>query len=106
MAARSGSGIAAAGVPRRPPSGSWDRVTGTIVRTPNTRVTIDAFADTTSDPSGFGEGRFYLGSVRVRTKSTGFAFAGPLPPAGANFLTATTADDAGNTSGFSQGFSL
>jgi hypothetical protein len=80
------------------------RVTGTLTSTPNTTFTIEIFADFECDASGFGEGRIFLGSVRVRTNAAGFAtftVVGALPPAGASFLTATATDPANNTSEFS-----
>ncbi len=81
------------------------QVTGTLTSTPNTMFTIEIFADFVCDPSDFGEGRIFLGSVRVRTNAAGlatFTFVGLLPPDGASFITATATDPENNTSEFSR----
>jgi hypothetical protein len=62
--------------------------------------TIEFFANSVNEPSG----KFYLGSQQVTTDSAGeaaFIFLGPLPPSGANFITATATDQNNNTSEFS-----
>jgi hypothetical protein len=76
------------------------QVTGTLTSAANSWFTIEFFANDASAPSG----RIYLGSRRVRTDAAGvatFTFLGPLPPSGADFITATATDAAGNTSEFS-----
>src|SRR5690606_36445649 len=63
------------------------------------------FANDQPDPSGFGEGRTFVGSTVVMTDADGrAAFAIDLPAAIApgQFLTATATDAFGNTSEFSQ----
>jgi hypothetical protein len=85
------------------------RLTGTLTSTPDTWFTIDLFANFVGDPSGFGEGRFYLGSVRVRTNRAGvatFSFTALDLPAGAFVFSATATDRENNTSEFSQWFLL
>jgi hypothetical protein len=80
------------------------QVRGTLTSTPSTTFTIDLFANVTADPSGFGEGRFYLGSVQATTSAAGranFLFTGSAPPSGATLITATATDSGGNTSEFS-----
>ncbi len=59
--------------------------------------------------SGYGEGRFVLGSAPLLTDSTGnasFTFQFPTPAGGARFVTATATDPAGNTSEFSEEFGV
>jgi hypothetical protein len=76
------------------------QVSGTLNSTPNTLFTIEFFANDASQPSG----RFALGFQVVRTNASGLAtfdFFGPLPPAGAHFITATATDPTNNTSEFS-----
>lgn len=70
---------------------------------PNTTFVLDFFSNTVSDPSGYGQGRTYIGSATVTTDSSGMAsftanftgtFAAPM------ILSATATDPAGNTSEF------
>src|SRR4029077_8015592 len=57
------------------------------------------------DPSGYGQGQTYLGSVQVTTDGNGnasFTVTLTTPvPAGQNYITATATDPNGNTSEFS-----
>jgi trimeric autotransporter adhesin len=76
------------------------QVSGSLTSTPNTTLTIEFFANDTNEPSG----RYFLGFQKVKTNAAGiatFTFFGPLPPTGANFVTATATDPANNTSEFS-----
>jgi hypothetical protein len=85
-------------------SGATTRIIGTLNSTPNSTFTLDFYANTAPDPSGFGEGQRYLGSTTVTTNAAGNApFDLPLAAATANgeWVTATATDPAGNTSKFS-----
>ena len=65
---------------------------------------IEFFANDILDPTGFGEGKTFLGAINALTDSNGFAaFTAVLPVAVSNtmFLTATATDDQNNTSEFS-----
>jgi hypothetical protein len=76
------------------------QVAGTLTSKPKTSFTIEFFASSTSGPSG----RIFLGLLKVKTNVAGlaaFTFNHPLPPAGANFITATATDPTNNTSEFS-----
>lgn len=53
--------------------GGSTRVTGTLHSTPNATFTIDLYASSAADPSGYGEGELYLGYVEVTTDSNGDA---------------------------------
>ncbi len=80
-------------------------IAGNITSAPRTTFDIDLFANLVCDPSGFGEGRFLLGSVRVRTNAAGFGaftFVAQRPAPGANVLTPTATDPNNNTSEFSE----
>ena len=81
-------------------------VDGRLNSLSNLDFTLDFFASTTCDPTGFGEGQRYLSSKRVATDAAGnarFAFRlPPPPPVGYPFITATATDENGNTSEFSQ----
>jgi hypothetical protein len=65
--------------------------------------TLELFANTACDPSGYGEGRTYLGAKPVTTNGAGhatYSVTFTLPYANPR-LTATAADATGNTSEFS-----
>jgi hypothetical protein len=78
---------------------------GSLNSTPSRRFALDFFASPTSDPSGHGEGAFYLGSTIINTDAGGDAFfnkmiALPVPN---GWVVTATATDArlGETSEFS-----
>lgn len=85
--------------------GPTTTVQGTMSSTPGTAFTLDFYAGTTVDPSGYGEGGRYLGSAAVTTDASGSAmFSAPLLAASVvgEVITATATDDAlRNTSEFS-----
>jgi hypothetical protein len=81
---------------------------GTFNSTPNQTFTIEFFGNIDGvDPTGFGEGRNFLGSTQVTTNAGGNAFFTGLNFAAArssvgSWVTATATDALGNTSEFSQ----
>lgn len=87
--------------------GPTTTVQGSLNSTPNTTFTLDFYASATADPSGYGEGGRYLGSVCVTTDGAGNATF-PANSLGAVFagevITATATDPNGSTSEFSQAF--
>jgi len=62
-------------------------------------VTIEFFASTSGDASGYGEGRTYLGSATPDSKGKIKPTLAPVPAG--TVITATATDAAGNTSEFS-----
>jgi hypothetical protein len=79
-------------------------VSGSLAAAATTIYTIEFFASPTGDPSGFGEGEFFVGSTGVTTDGAGsvsFAVSlGAVVPA--NYVVAATATDPnGDTSEFS-----
>lgn len=79
-------------------------ISGLLESTPNTALTLEFFANSISNPSGFGEGEQFLGTGAVTTNGHGavsftmtFAVAVPL----GQFIAATATDPANNTSEFS-----
>ena len=82
------------------------QVTGTLNSTANTAFRIELFANNTVDPSGYGEGQFYLGFTNVTTDAAGNAsFDVTLSgKSGANALSATATGPARGTSEFSPSF--
>jgi len=79
---------------------------GTLNAKANTEYRVEFFHNQTCDPSGNGEGQFYLGAIpSLVTNGSGNAtiiasVAMALPPAG-EFVSATATDPSGNTSEFS-----
>ena len=89
--------IAAAG------PGATTHVVGTLDSVANATFTIDFYANDVPDPSGYGEGQQWLGSITVTTDGSGHAaFDQVLTAATAagQFLTATATGSGGNTSEF------
>ncbi len=79
-------------------------VTGTISGQPNTQYIVTVYTNSTSDPSGFGEGEIKAATVNVTTNGSGSANFTANIPAGlsAPFVSATvTASVDGDTSAFS-----
>jgi Periplasmic copper-binding protein (NosD) len=92
-------------------SGSSVLVSGTLNGQANTTFAVDVYASPTADPSGYGQGQYYLGYTTVTTDASGNAsFAadfsaanlpgGVLPDGWA--VSATATDPGGNTSEFSK----
>jgi hypothetical protein len=78
-------------------------ITGNLNSTPNTQFALDFFATTLFDPSGAGEGEFYLGATSVTTDGGGNASFSVTLPVGltGRYVSATATDPYGNTSEFS-----
>jgi len=76
------------------------QVKGMLTSKPRSTFIVEFFATDVNAPSG----RTSLGTMTVKTNASGVAtytFFGPLPPVGANFITATATDATNNTSEFS-----
>ncbi len=77
---------------------------GSLAVTANITYTIEFFASPSADPSGFGEGQFFIGTTTVTSNASGTVnFSASLAaavPAG-YVIAATATDSAGNTSEFS-----
>jgi hypothetical protein len=78
-------------------------VVGTLNSTPNSTFNIDVFSNFACDPSGFGEGQQYLGTIVVMTDANGDAVINDgVPHAGGGVITATaTNTSTADTSQFS-----
>jgi parallel beta-helix repeat protein len=80
-------------------------VKGTLNGAAGTSYTIQVFSSPSADPSGYGQGRYFLRSFKVTTNAAGNAsFTETLssPLTKGQFVTATATDPAGNTSEFSK----
>jgi titin len=76
-------------------------VSGSAPASSNVPLTIEFFASPTADPSGSGEGQFFIGSTSVGTSGGVFGVIslGAAVPAG-YVVSATATDSLGNTSEF------
>jgi PKD repeat protein len=100
-------------------AGGSSTVTGTFTEAaePNTTLRLEFFANHAADPTGYGQGQRYIGSVNVTTDATGNArdangnlgFTAPLAAllSGEQILSATATNLAtGDTSEFCQDISV
>jgi hypothetical protein len=79
-------------------------IQGSLNSVANTTFQLDFYANAACDPSGHGEGQFYLGAGAATTDAGGnaaFSVTPPVAVAAGWLLTATATDPAGNTSEFS-----
>jgi uncharacterized repeat protein (TIGR01451 family) len=79
-------------------------ISGTLFDDPNSTYTVDFYTNPSIDPSGHGEGEYYLGSTVVTTDGNGngsfsASFGSDLRRP---FISATATDSIGDTSEFSQ----
>jgi len=86
-------------------TGSSTTVQGSFNSLANQAFTLEFFVSPTCDPSGYGEGRTYLGATMVTTNGAGDAvFSATVPvgaPAGAVITATATQNATGNSSEFS-----
>ncbi len=89
------------------PDGSNTRIEGRLNSIANAQFTLEFFANPTCDPSNFGEGQTFLGSISLTTDNsgdaifTGTAVSFPVAIPQGQFVTATATGPDG-TSEFSQ----
>lgn len=87
-------------------SGGSTTIRGSLNSAASTVFQVDCYANPVGDASGFGEGRFYVGSGTIATDSLGKGVFN-VPSAGVvvpgQVITATATDPNGNTSEFSAG---
>jgi CSLREA domain-containing protein len=70
-------------------------VNGVLSSRPSSTYRLEFYASTDRDPSGFGEGQIYLGSLDKTTDADGvltFAASLPAAPAGSNYISVTATD--------------
>jgi hypothetical protein len=79
------------------------QVSGTLNSTPNANFAVDFYGNDAADPSGHGQGHYYLGSINVTTNASGnVSFSTVLTGLKlGQSLSATATDPNGNTSEFS-----
>jgi parallel beta-helix repeat protein len=84
--------------------GDTTTVEGMLTSTPNTTFTLEFFANTVCNASGYGEGERFFASITVATDARGmasFSLTVALAISTDQFITATATDPVGNTSQFS-----
>ncbi len=80
-------------------------IQGTFNSTANAAFTLEFFSNPSADPSGFGEGKTFLGSLNVVTDGSGnaaFTFTPLVGIFGGQHVSATATNANGDTSEFSQ----
>src|SRR5262249_255102 len=80
-------------------------IEGTLNSRPSQTYRIELFANTACDPSGYGQGRNYLGSTMVTTDAGcngSFSATFPIGLPSTTRITATATNAAGDTSEFSR----
>ncbi len=80
-------------------------ITGTVSGSPGDTLTLEFFSNAACNPSGFGEGQTYLGSLVVMMDASGtsdFTATFPVAVDPSMFITATATGMTSNTSEFSQ----
>jgi CSLREA domain-containing protein len=85
--------------------GSATSVLGTLNSAPNATFTIDFYANPAPDPTGYGQGQSWLGSVNVTTDSTGnvsFDDSNLAATSPGEWISAAATDTGGDTSEFCQ----
>ena len=90
-------------------AGSTTQVVATLNTPPNASFLISFYESPQADPSGYGQGKQYLGSTMATTDDSGNATVTidlPVPTSGGEILTATATDSIGDTSEFSQDVTL
>ena len=84
-------------------SGQSETIQGTLNSTANTTFRVEFFANTSSDPTGYGEGERFIGATSVTTDNAGnSSFAFTAAASNGLLITATATDPNGNTSEFSR----
>jgi uncharacterized delta-60 repeat protein len=86
-------------------SAAYDTIYGRLSSGSNQTYVIDLYSNSRGNPSGYGEGKTWIDSLRVQTDADGnVTFMDVLSPAHiGHVLTATATDQEGNTSEFSLG---
>src|SRR5204862_6286177 len=90
------------------PSGTSVQIHFTLMSEPSRSYRVEFFGSPLADPSGYGEGRSYLGTVNATTDANGTAsgtFTAATLPAGNVYFTATASQLTGANSGVTSEFS-
>ncbi len=86
-----------------------NRISGTLQAAASTTYLIDVYANTSLDPTGYGEGEIWLGSLSVLTDGSGhatFDMSLGTPLVEGQFITATATSTLSGTTEFSLGLEV
>jgi uncharacterized repeat protein (TIGR01451 family) len=79
-------------------------IQGSFAAAPNATYTIQFFSNTTADPSGFGQGKTFIGQTLITTDANGLGTIHlilPTPTTVGQFIAATSTNSQNETSNFS-----
>src|SRR5262249_14052243 len=82
-------------------AGSVTTISGSLSSQNAGSLTLDFYANPAADPTGYGEGKRYLGQVDNITSNASFTVDLPAATVPGEAITATATDASGDTSGFS-----
>jgi hypothetical protein len=84
------------------------RIAGTLNGVPNRSYHIECFGNSVANPSGFGQGQYFLAATSASVDQTGYGVFGVDLPyqAGVQSVSVTATDPDGNTSEFSAAFQI
>lgn len=88
---------------------SGNSIQGTLTAAANTSYALDFFANPTANPSGYGEGKQFLGSATESTNGSGtvsFTVTFNVSVPAGQAISATATDPSGNTSAFAKDVSV
>jgi hypothetical protein len=88
------------------PLGPNIQLNGTLDTEPNRTYVLDFYGSPAADPSGYGEGRNWLGNQLVNSGPTGTVVFAFIAPSGLGFYSATATGPGRSTSEFSGSFAL
>ncbi len=85
-------------------TGRSTTIAGTLSGSPDTTYRVEFFSNSTADPSGYGQGKTFLGFANVTTDASGtahFSISRHVGLSPGEFVSATATDPGGDTSEFS-----
>jgi hypothetical protein len=105
VAGTANSGLPAPVITSVVTSGSGLKVEGTVAGPANSPIRVEVFGSSTADPSGFGEGATFLGTVTVVTSAAGTAPFTLTVATNVSISATSQATDTGDSSAFSNAMS-
>lgn len=90
-------------------AGTQTTIAGTLDSKPNTTYAVSLYSNVTPNPSGFGDGETFLGTLTVLTNAAGHGVFSFVPTAAVpvgRFISSTASDPLGDTSEFSRNLAV